>query len=56
MQYLEGKKTYIGAAVVFIAGGLYALGIIDEKQFEIILTMGGAVLGYGLRSAIRKME
>ena len=53
-QSTGGWKSYTGAAVIFVAGGLLALGIVDQKTFEIILTMGGALLGVGLRAAIKK--
>jgi len=54
--WLDGKKTIIGAIVVFIGGGLKALGKIDEKTYEFILTLGGAISIYGIRDAIRKIE
>jgi hypothetical protein len=55
-SWLDGKKTIIGAIVVFIGGGLKALGKIDEKTYEFILTLGGAISIYGIRDAIRKIE
>ena len=55
-ELLDGKKTYIGSIIVFIAGGLKALGKIDEKTFDILMSLGGAVAVYGIRDAIRKIE
>jgi hypothetical protein len=55
-NWLEGKKTIIGAIVIFVGGGLKALGKIDEKTYEFILTLGGSISIYGIRDAIRKLE
>ena len=52
IDFLKGKKTYIGAAIVGIIGALLWLGIIDQKTAEVILSFGGAILGIGLRQAI----
>jgi len=54
--FLDGKKTFIGALVIFVAGGLKALNKIDEETYKLLLTFGGAVSIYGLRDAIRKLE
>lgn len=54
-SFLDGKKTYIGGAIVFIAGGLKALEIISQEVFEVLVAIGGSVTAYGLRYAIRKM-
>ena len=55
-QFLEGKKSFIGALVIFVAGGLKALGKIDDKTFQWIVTIGGAISVYGLRQALKEME
>jgi len=55
-NFLDGKKSFIGAAVIFIAGGLKALGKLDEKTFEILITLGGAVAAVGIRMAVKKLE
>lgn len=62
-KFLDGKKTYIGAAIIFVAGGLSALcslpvvGIcIDTKLFETLIVIGGAVATLGIRSAIQKIS
>ncbi len=52
---LDGKKTYIGAAVIFLAGGLRALGKIDEETYQTLVTLGGAIAVFGLREAIKKL-
>lgn len=55
MKFLEGKKTYFGAVVVFVAGGLLALGYIDQKTFEWVVAVGGSITAYGMRDAIKRM-
>jgi predicted thioredoxin/glutaredoxin len=55
-DFFSGKKTYIGTAIVFVAGGLLAIKAIDQRTFETIVAIGGAIAVYGLRSAIRKLE
>lgn len=54
--FLDGKKTYIGSAVIFVAGGLKALGKIDDSTFSWLVAIGGAISVYGIRSAIRKIK
>lgn len=53
---LDGKKTYLGAAVVFIAGGLLALKKIDDETYKWLITLGEAIALVGLRSAFKKLE
>lgn len=53
LDFLKGKKTYIVAAVVFILGGLTALGVIDKdlaEKLAIILTGTGLAT---LRASIK---
>ena len=54
-EWLNGKKTYIGAAVVFIAGGSKALGWIDDETFTWVAAIGGAISVFGLRAALKKI-
>lgn len=56
IDFLDGKKTFIGSAIVFVAGGLKALGKIDDKTFEWLVAVGGSIAVYGLRVAIKKLE
>lgn len=53
---IDGHKTRIGAVGIFVVGGLYALGVIDQTEFEKIIAILGAWTAYGLRSAIKKVE
>jgi hypothetical protein len=55
-EWLDGKKTFIGSLVIFIAGGLKALGKIDENTFNWLVALGGAISVYGIRDAIKKLE
>jgi hypothetical protein len=52
--FLDGYKTYIGGAVVFIAGGLRALEIIDEASYQALLAVGLSIGISGLRAALRR--
>lgn len=56
LNKLDGHKTHLGALIIFISGGLYALGYIDQKTMEAVIAIGGAISVYGVRDAIKKME
>ncbi len=49
---LDGKKTYLGIAALFVLGGLLALNVIDQKTFEVAATFVSAWTGFSLRKAI----
>jgi len=51
---LDGKKTYLGVAITFIAGGLWFTKVIDEETAKWIAGFGGLVMSVGFRSAIQK--
>lgn len=54
LQYfLEGKKSYIVSALIFVLGGLQALGV--EVPSEVYAILGG-LLGVSLRAGISKVE
>lgn len=53
MSFLKGKKTYICFAIVFLAGGLHAIGIIDAKTLETVVTVFGSLGGISLRSSMK---
>ena len=55
ISFLDGKKSYIGGTIVFIAGGLKAIGVIDDSVFQIMISIGGAISVWGLRAAIKKL-
>lgn len=56
VEFLDGKKTFIGSAIIFIAGGFKALGKINDDTFQWLVAIGGAISMYGLRQAVRKLE
>ena len=56
LDWLDGRKTFIGAAILFVAGGLLALKAIDQKTFEIIAVIAASISVVGLRMAIKKIE
>jgi hypothetical protein len=56
LNFLDGKKSYIGGAIIFLAGGLYALKVIDEAVFKALAAIGGAISIGGIRHAIAKLK
>ena len=52
-DFLQGKKTYIGAAALFVAGGLLAVGVIDQKMFEQLTVLIAAWTAVSLRKAMK---
>jgi hypothetical protein len=55
ISFLDGKKAFIGAAILFAAGGLQAIKFIDDRTFTAIAAIGGAIATFGLRAAITKV-
>ncbi len=53
MNFLNGYKTYIGAAALFILGGLLATHVIDQAQFQAYTTIAAAWTVYGFRAAMK---
>lgn len=51
IHFMQGKKTYLISAVIFVLGGLNALGV--EVPVEVITMLGG-LLGASLRAGISK--
>jgi len=54
--FLDGKKSFLGGTIVFIAGGLWALKVIDQKTFEVLVALGGAIAVFGLRLALNRLK
>lgn len=52
-NFLDGKKTYLVSAVIFVLAGLQALGVEVPNEVYAIL---GSVLGVTLRAGIRKND
>lgn len=62
MKTVDGKKTYIGAAIIFVAGGAQALCqlpvvnvCISDDAYQGAVAIGLAVSAYGLRHALKKV-
>ena len=53
---LKGYKTYIFAALVFLASICYAAEWIDAQTFQTLLGIFGAGALYGLRNALKNLE
>lgn len=56
LNKLDGYKTYIGAGVIFVAGGLKALGVLNESEFELIMSVGTSITVVGIRASVKKLE
>lgn len=59
---IDGYKTYIGALVIFVAGGFNALCnlpiiqvCLSDDIFKTIAALGAAITVVGLRGAITKL-
>ncbi len=52
---LDGKKTYITAAVLGLASFALAMGWLDREQYEIIAGLLGSLGLAALRSGVTKM-
>lgn len=53
MNFLNGKKTYIGVIVLFLLGGLKAIGVLDEGTYQVLLPIVAGWTAFGLRSAMK---
>ncbi|MDD2902101.1 MAG: hypothetical protein PHU44_06665 [Syntrophales bacterium] len=51
---LEGKKTYISAALLALATFARGLGWIDQSQYDMILGVTGAMGLAALRAGVNK--
>lgn len=52
---LDGKKSYIGFVITFLAGGLYFTGNLDQETAQVIASIGGLVAAVGIRHAMEKI-
>jgi hypothetical protein len=53
-KMLNGKKTYIVAAVMALGAFARAMGWLDQSQFELLLSLGGSMGLAALRSGVSK--
>ena len=51
---LNGKKTYIVAALVALGAFARSMGWLDQNQFELILSLGGSLGLAALRAGVSK--
>ena len=51
---LNGKKTYIVAAIMGLGAFARAMGWLDQNQFELLLSLGGSLGLAALRSGVSK--
>ena len=56
LNYFSGKKSYITALLLVVLSGLLAQGYIDEKTYQVAITVLGALGLYSLRSAVTRLE
>ncbi|MHB9072432.1 MAG: hypothetical protein ACYC6G_02785 [Desulfobaccales bacterium] len=54
MMMLDGKKTYITAAVLGLASFALAMGWIDKEQYQVIVGLLGSLGLAALRSGVDK--
>lgn len=54
LDWLNGKKTFIGLAVYFILGGLLQIGVIDQATFDQYRLYAEAIVGIGLIHKVKK--
>lgn len=54
--FLQGKKTYIAAALLVILSGLKAEGYITAEVYEVILGFLGALGLASLRAAVARKK
>lgn len=50
---LKGKKTYIVAGLIFILGGLKALGLIDDEAYLVLIGLFNAAGLASLRNSLK---
>lgn len=56
LKQLQGKKTYLVGAVLFIVAGAKAAGLIDPEIADQILTFLGSAGLLTLRAAVAKSQ
>jgi hypothetical protein len=56
LNFIDGKKTYLSAALGIGIGIAYLLGYITAEQFQALMTVAGAFGLIGIRDAMRKFE
>ena len=54
INYLNGKKTFIGLALYFVLGGLLQIGVINQAVFDQFVLYTEAIIGIGLLHKAKK--
>lgn len=56
LNWLNGKKTIIGAVIMFLAYGAHGMGWLNDPMFSWVSNLAEAVLGVGLvHKAVKQM-
>ncbi len=50
-NFLQGRRTYIAVAVLFVLGGFQAVGAIDEQTFRAVEAFAVGLGLFGIRRA-----
>ncbi len=53
---LDGKKSYITAVLLVVLSGMLSQGYLDQKSYEVIVTLLGAFGLLSVKSAINKLN
>lgn len=53
---LNGYKTKIAVVLLFVLGGLKAVGVLDEQTFQTLSTFAAGLGLYGLRDAVERTK
>ena len=54
INYLNGKKTFIGLAFYFVVGGLLQIGILDQTTADQLTKVAEVVIGIGILHKVKK--
>lgn len=54
LNWLNGKKTFLGLALYFVIGGLKQLGWMDEASGSQWVLLAEGIIGVGLLHKIKK--
>ena len=54
LNKVNGKKTFIGLAVYFLASGAYSVGLISESLYGQISMAASALVGVGFLHKVKK--
>lgn len=55
MKFLDGKKSYAGAAIIIATAALMIAGVLNADAASPILAFGAGLLGVGLAHKLAKL-